>query len=53
MVILNARKEKARRAAYRELLWYVGRVSAYAEAAIPVLGSFEGSFRSWKIILLL
>jgi IS5 family transposase len=43
MVILNTPKEKARLAAYRELLWYTGRVIAYAEAAIPALRSFEGA----------
>jgi len=43
MVILNTSKEKARLAAYRELLWYARRVIAYAEAAIPVLHSFEVS----------
>jgi IS5 family transposase len=43
MVILNTQKEKARLAAYRELLWYAGRVIAYAEAAIPALWSFAGS----------
>ena len=42
MTILNAQKEKARLAAYRELLWYARRVIAYAEAAIPALRSFEG-----------
>ncbi len=43
MVILNTSKEKVRLAAYRELLWYAGRVIAYADAAIPVLESFEGA----------
>jgi IS5 family transposase len=43
MAILNTTKEKVRLAAYRELLWYAGRVIAYADAAIPVLESFEGA----------
>jgi IS5 family transposase len=43
MVILNTRKEQVRLAAYRELLSYAQRVVVYAEAAIPVLRSFEGT----------
>ncbi len=42
MVILNTKKEKARLAAYKELLWYAGRVVFYAESAIPELRSFKG-----------
>ncbi len=42
MVILNTKKEKARLAAYKELVWYAGRVVFYAESAIPVLRSFKG-----------
>lgn len=43
MVILNTQKEKARLAAYRELLSYAQRVVVYAETAIPALRSFEGA----------
>jgi IS5 family transposase len=43
MVILNTRKEKARLAAYRELVSYAQRVVVYAEAAIPALRSFKGA----------
>jgi hypothetical protein len=43
MVIFNTRKDKARLAIYRELLWYANRVIVYAEAAIPTLWSLEGS----------
>jgi IS5 family transposase len=43
MVILNTRKEQVRLAAYRELISYAQRVVVYAESAIPVLRSFEGT----------
>jgi len=43
MVILNTIKEKARLAAYRELIWYASRAIAYAEAAILILQTFEGA----------
>jgi IS5 family transposase len=43
MVILNTPKEKARLAAYRELLSYVHRVMVYDESAIPSLRSYEGA----------
>jgi IS5 family transposase len=43
VVILNARKDALRKAAYRDLLAYAARVAGYAEAAIPELRSFQGS----------
>jgi IS5 family transposase len=43
MVILNARKDKVRLSAYRDLLAYAERVVGYAAAAIPELRSFVGT----------
>ena len=43
LTIFNAKKEAIRKAAYRDLLAYAGRVAGYAEAAIPELRSFEGT----------
>jgi len=43
VIILNTRQEKVRLAAYRELLSYAQWVVVYAETAIPVLRSFEGT----------
>ena len=43
LVILNAKKDTIRKAAYRDLPAYAGRVAGYAETAIPELRSFEGS----------
>ena len=42
LTILNARKEKTRRDAYRDLLVYAGKVRAYALAAIPELFNHQG-----------
>jgi IS5 family transposase len=42
MVILNAKKDEVRQAAYRDLVLYAGRVVGYAEAAIAELRSFIG-----------
>jgi len=41
--IRNARKEKKRVSAYRDMLTYAGRVCQYGEEAIPVLSSFIGA----------
>jgi len=43
MVILNAKRDKHRHAAYRDLLCYAGRVVGYALAAITELRSFKGA----------
>jgi IS5 family transposase len=43
MVIVNAKKDTVRQAAYRDLLAYAERVAGYAVAAIPELRSFEGA----------
>ena len=43
MVIINAKKDTIRQAAYRDLLAYAERVAGYAVAAIPELRSFEGA----------
>lgn len=42
VVILNAKKDKIRQAAYRDMVLYAGRVVGYAEAAIVELRSFIG-----------
>jgi IS5 family transposase len=42
MTILNARKDTARRIAYKDLLSYARLVVGYAEGAIPELASYEG-----------
>jgi IS5 family transposase len=42
MTILNAKKDKVREAAYRELLAYAHRVVIYAVEAIPELQEFTG-----------
>jgi IS5 family transposase len=42
LTILNAKKEKARQAAYRDLLVYAGKVREYALAAIPELHNHQG-----------
>jgi len=41
LTILNARKEKARQDAYRDLLIYAGKVREYALAAIPELHTHQ------------
>lgn len=41
LTILNAKKEKARQDAYRDLLMYAGKVREYAVAAIPELRSHQ------------
>lgn len=41
--ILNAKKEKVRKVAYRDLLMYAERVAGYAVDAIAELRSFEGN----------
>jgi transposase, IS5 family len=43
MAILNARKDKVRLSAYRDLLAHAERVVCYAEVAIPELRSFTGT----------
>jgi IS5 family transposase len=42
LTILNAKKEKARQDAYRDLLIYAGKVREYALAAIPELHNHQG-----------
>lgn len=42
LTILNAKKEKARQDAYRDLLIYAGKVREYAMAAIPELHNHQG-----------
>lgn len=42
LVILNAKKEKARQDAYRDLLIYAGKVREYALVAIPELHNHQG-----------
>jgi transposase, IS5 family len=42
LTILNARKEKTRRNAFRDLLVYAGKVREYALAAIPELFNHQG-----------
>ena len=43
MVILNAKRDTLRHAAYRDLLCYAGRVVGYALAAITELRSLQGA----------
>jgi len=43
MVIVNAKRDNIRQAAYRDLLAYAERVVAYALAAITELRSFQGA----------
>jgi IS5 family transposase len=42
MTILNAKKERVRQNAYRDMLHYARQVAGYAEEAIPELASYEG-----------
>jgi IS5 family transposase len=42
MTILNTKKEEARKAAYRDLLHYAGKVIGYSLEAIPMLKNFKG-----------
>jgi IS5 family transposase len=43
LAILNTKKDKVRKAAYRDLLMYAERVAGYAVDAIAELRSFEGN----------
>ena len=41
--ILNAKKEEPRKAAYRDLLHYAGKVAGYSLEAIPMFKAFDGA----------
>lgn len=46
MSILNTTKQKVRRSAYKDLLFYAGRVREYALASIPELSSHQARERT-------
>ena len=43
MTILNTKKDEVRKAAYRDLLHYAGKVAGYSLEAIPMLKAFAGT----------